>query len=98
MSADRIGVFVCSWGSGKDAKLDMEALRLEAEGIDGVVFSMLINRICSESGQREMVEAIKVPGSTGSWPSPVPLGRNPISTAPSPLPQDCILWHTRWRT
>jgi len=62
MSSDRIGVFVCSWGSGKDPKLDMEALRHKAEGIDGVAFSKLIDRICSESGQREMVEAIKASG------------------------------------
>ena len=39
MSSDRIGVFVCSWGSGKDPKLDMDAMRHEAESIDGVAIA-----------------------------------------------------------
>jgi len=62
MSGDQIGVFVCSWGSGKDAKLDMDGLRIFAGSIEGISLSKRVDRICSGSGQREMISAIKESG------------------------------------
>lgn len=59
MSGDRIGVFICSWGSGKDPLLDMEALRAFAERVDGVTFARIIHRACKEGGRVEMVDAIR---------------------------------------
>lgn len=62
MSDDQIGMFVCSWGSGKDPKLDIDGLRIFAGSIEGISFSKRIDRICSGSGQREMISAIKESG------------------------------------
>jgi len=62
VSDDQIGVFVCSWGSGRDPKLDMGRLREYAGGIEGVVLAKTIDRICSKRGQREMTAAIKGSG------------------------------------
>jgi heterodisulfide reductase subunit A len=62
MNGERIGVFVCSWGSGKEMRLDMDALRDFSGAIDGVVVAKKVDRICSKPGQKEMVSAIKESG------------------------------------
>jgi heterodisulfide reductase subunit A-like polyferredoxin len=62
VSDGSIGVFVCSWGSGKDPKLDMDGLRSYAGGIEGVILAKRIDRICSKSGQKEMIAAIRESG------------------------------------
>jgi heterodisulfide reductase subunit A2 len=62
MSGDGIGVFVCSWGSGKEQRLDMDGLRTYASGIEGVTIAKSVDRICSGPGQNEMISAIKESG------------------------------------
>ncbi len=62
MSEGRIGVFICAWGSGKEPRLDMEGLLAFAKGMEGVEIAQLVDRVCSRSGQKEMVSAIRGSG------------------------------------
>jgi heterodisulfide reductase subunit A len=63
MSAGRIAVFVCPWGSGKDPVLNMEDLRSYGAGLDGVSMAISVPRICLAEGRERMVAALKRAGA-----------------------------------
>jgi heterodisulfide reductase subunit A len=55
----RIGVFVCHCGLNIARTVDVEELTEYAKKLDGVVFATDMKYSCSDSGQEEIIEAIK---------------------------------------
>ncbi len=55
----RIGVFVCECGTNIAGSLDCEAVRAYAEGLPGVVCSVVNKYTCAEPGQQEIQKYIK---------------------------------------
>jgi heterodisulfide reductase subunit A len=59
MSAEgRIAVFICSWGSGRKPKLDLEALRSFASSLPDVAFAHIADRVCSDASQMAIVDEL----------------------------------------
>jgi len=63
MSEDRIAVLICSWGAGEPGAFDLEPLRSFAASMDGVLTAQLIERMCSEKGQKDAVKGLRESGA-----------------------------------
>ena len=61
----RIGVFVCWCGSNIAATVDVKAVAEAAAKEPGVVFSAEYQYMCSEAGQKLVIDAIKEHKLTG---------------------------------
>lgn len=59
MSAQRLGVFVCQCGGNISDHVDVETVRAEAGGEEGVVTARSFMFACSDAAQQEMIDAIR---------------------------------------
>ena len=62
---ERIGVFVCHWGTNIAGTVDVAKVAEELGKVNGVVFSTHYTYMCSSAGQQMIEEKIKELGLTG---------------------------------